>query len=330
MREPISDLALHAAWKAVEAVKGAALAPAAWHKRIAAAQRRFPVLTELKKLPAGYPPSAAPQHDGPLLAAWHEKLLRNCRDADPWRECHAAAVKRQDILAKLSAAVEAGDPVAMTELSLEPCLEGYPFDESWIKRIEAARKDVLATRRLLAVLDGDDPRRLAAAFDARIVRRNPRAFRGRAEKLRAWLAAEVLPAAKVGLALPLGEPPLVAVEGAAGASCRVVWQWPEPRVCDRCVLAVCPVPPTGLVDPFELGTVAYRHQVDRRLCEEGYGAVLLPLDGNSAGAFVVVWAVIELGWETLYSEPFVLGQLEGGSARRGGPARRTSAWNALW
>jgi hypothetical protein len=92
------------------------------------------------------------------------------------------------------------------------------------------------------------------------------------------------------------------------AGCRVCWTWPPARFAEQCLLAVAPAEP-GLQDSPENLTLYYRLPFGRQEWETGGGSRLLPADPAWSGAWVVVWAVVDLGFQSFYSRPLVLGRL---------------------
>ena len=306
--EPASDLAISAAWEHLEKLEAQALAPAEIQGRVLQAVARAPVLYSLKQLPHEYPATQAPQLDSRLLSVWNEDLLDGCRDAQPWRAAHRQAVHRKKVLDAFQKAMAAGDKHRIVDLFDEPCLRHYPLPADWVRQAKGAAAEVKATRRLLAALAGDAPGDFHDAFDARLLRQNRAAFQPHAERIRRWLPTEILPAAKIGLDLPLARQAL-AMEHGSSTACRICWQWPEPRFTDQCLAVICRERPQPGDDPRRLDAFL-RLPVDRKSYEEGGGSRLLHIEEAWQGAYLAVWALVDVGFETFASEPLVLGRLE--------------------
>ncbi|HUY87904.1 MAG TPA: hypothetical protein VMV10_04130 [Pirellulales bacterium] len=319
LAEPASDLAISAAWEELEKLEAQSLAPAEIQGRVLQAAARAPALYALKQLPHAYPAEQAPQLDPRLLGVWDDDLLDGCRDAQPWRAAHRQAVHRKQVLEAFEKAIAAGDKHRIVDLYEEPCLHHYPLPADWVRQAKGAVAEVKAMRRLLAALANNAPAEFNEAFDARLLRQNHAAFAPHAERIRDWLAVEVLPAAKLGLAPPLARQAL-AMEPGSSATCRICWQWPEPRFTDQCLVAVCRHKPRPGEDPRRLDAWL-RLPVDRKSYEEGGGSRLLHVEQNWQGAYLTVWALVDVGFETFASEPLILGRLETPAPVR--PAR----WN---
>jgi hypothetical protein len=318
LAEPASDLAIAAVWERLEKLNGESLVPAANRGRILQAVERAPVLHILKQLPEEYPASQAPQLDPRLLSTWNEELLDGCRDAAPWRPAYKTALRRKHVLEALKKAIAAHDKHRIVDLVDEPCLRHYPLPSEWARTAKGAMAEVKATRRLLTVLESQSPDDLQAIFDARIIRANRDLFAGHAQRLAAWMAAEILPAQKLGLGQPLARKAIMPEPGAA-MTYRVCWHWPEPRFSDQCLLAVCRSRPRPELDPRQIETLV-RVPVDRKSYEEGGGSRLLHAEDDWQGSYVAVWAIVDVGFQTFTSQPLILGRLETISAK---PAR----WN---
>jgi hypothetical protein len=141
-----------------------------------------------------------------------------------------------------------------------------------------------------------------------LIRQNAAAFAPHEEQLREWLPSEILPAAKLGLAMPIGRKPLVKAADSTGA-CQICWNWPAMRFSERCLLALCRSEPEIVSDPRAMA-VPLRQLVDRKRYEEASGLVPLGVVPDWRGCYVVVWAWVDLGFQEFLSEPLVLGQIE--------------------
>ena len=152
------------------------------------------------------------------------------------------------------------------------------------------------------------PPGLAEQFDARAVRAQAERFAPYQAILEQWLRSEVLPLEKLGLAPPAEQPALSAVEESEG-HLRATWKWPEPRLSEQCLLAVCPTEPKAGDDPEQLAAHWREGVTAAQWTTEGAGR-LIPVEKGWEGSTVVVWAVVDLGFRKLFSPPLILGQIE--------------------
>jgi tRNA A-37 threonylcarbamoyl transferase component Bud32 len=306
-KRPDSDLAISGAWAKLGELQARAIIPVKYHPRILLAEQRQPLIVALKKIPAGYPVSQAPQLDAKLLAIWKDDLLHACNDAQPWLASYEGAAQRRDVLVKLEAAISGRDKSEIARLIASPCLRGYPISRNWSEIARRAQQDVAAIQGLICVLESEQREQFLQVVDARLIRDNPSAFAPYQQRLREWLPEEVLPTAKMGLSLPLGRKPLTKAADSAD-SYRICWSWPDPRFCDQCLLAVCRNRPSAHDQPLKL-PASFRQWVDRRRYEEGSGSVPVNAKREWGRSYVVLWASMDMGFETFFSEPLILGTL---------------------
>jgi hypothetical protein len=146
------------------------------------------------------------------------------------------------------------------------------------------------------------------SFDTKLLRDYPDRFAPYQALLAEWLPAEVLPLEKLGLQLTADQGGLTPADEPEGGF-RAQWNWPEERFIDRCILAICPAEPEPAVAP-EIVAAHWRESVSRRDWESGGGARLIAAEREWEGSPVVVWAVIDAGFQTFHSPPLVLGRIE--------------------
>ena len=114
---------------------------------------------------------------------------------------------RRSTLEQLGEAIRAADKPKIADVAA--LLAGYPLPGNWGEMVRQAKAEVEATRRLLDVLRSDRRASLAEVFDVRLIRQNAEAFAPYEARLREWLPTEILPAAKLGLGMPVGRKALV-------------------------------------------------------------------------------------------------------------------------
>ncbi len=305
LQDPISDLAVAAAWERLEQVQAQGLASSHTRARAMLAAERAALLHILKQIPPDYPIEQAPQQDPRLLSTWKDALLAECHDADPWRAAYQQAVARQAVIEQMRAAIAAGDKTRVAELAGESCLEGYPLPMDWARVAKGALADLRTLRHLLGTLKRKDSAAFWEAFDARVLERHKTEFAPYQPLISQWLA-EMLNAQQLGLAPPVARKALVHEPGNNGTY-RTCWQWPEPRYSDVCFVALCRnLPRRG----DDLTNAVIRYRVDRKKFEEGGGNHILHVEPDWSGCYVAVWATVNTGFKTFTSEPLVLGRIE--------------------
>lgn len=304
-----SETAIVAAWRAVQEAHCEPLVGRTWNNRVAMAQRRAPALNRLADVPENI---SLDQRDAKILALWDEETLADCAEAEPWREVRRQALARQETLERLGEAVARGDEAAIVEWSRQPGLAGYPLPAAWAEPIKGARARARRVEAMLTALDSGQPEAFYESFDVRLIRRNAELFRPRQETLAQWIRDEVLPAERLGLRAEEKESWAVASD--LQGNCRVRWIWPAPRLADRCVLGVCPEEPAPGEDPHAAS--GWLHLTIEHSEWDSSGGQLIRTERGWDGAWVAVWAIVDVGFAVFPSRPLLLGRL-----------RRRTGWN---
>jgi hypothetical protein len=156
-------------------------------------------------------------------------------------------------------------------------------------------------------LQQDDRSSFLDLFDVRVIRRYPERFESYRTQLVDWTETEVLPAENMALREAIARASVVLADKSP-ETYRIRWTWPQQRFTDECILAVCPNLPDADDDPREL-SASFREPVDRTRWESGGGSWLLRAEREWKGQYVVVWAVVDLGFQLMFSHPLVLGPL---------------------
>jgi hypothetical protein len=316
-RQPAGDSAIIKVWRRVQRKQCQELVPEEYRGRIALAEQRLTLIEALEQIPAGLP---ADQLDRRMLDLWRDDALRECPAADPWRPAYELAVRRHDAMGRMAAAIDSRNEPAISQAMADPCLEGYPLPASWTTILRTTRERIARTENLVASLREGRRQSFAELFDARIIRQYREQFAPYEAQVKEWSRAEILPLERLGMGPALARASLVCLNKSEGAY-RLRWTWPQQRFSGRCLLAVCCEAPGPEDDPRDLA-VLHRAAMDRASWEAGGGSRVLHVQPDWAGGYVVVWAEIDLGFCLLYSQPLVLGQLDGGAKRPGGPWQR--------
>jgi hypothetical protein len=309
IRQTDDDEPIVAAWEQACQIRCEGLIPRDLRPRIDLALKRLPILRVLRQLPPDLPYD---QLDRRVLDVWQEEIIAGTPEAEAWRPFYQQSLYRRDLLKHLEQAIGRRDEMAIAETLHDPCLKDYPMPSSWTPVIRSARQRIAKMESLEAVLGAGDPSKFAPLFDARILRQYEQRFRPYQQVLEAWTRTEVLPAERIGLRPAVGRASLVHLEKGRG-NYRVRWTWPQQRFTNECVLAVCGEPPGPDDDPRELPAL-FRMPLDRQNWESGGGSRVIHVKPEWGGSLVVVWAVVDLGFRLLFSQPLTLGRLE---SRRG-------------
>jgi hypothetical protein len=118
----------------------------------------------------------------------------------------------------------------------------------------------------------------------------------------------VLPLEKLGRVAPADQPALGPAEETEGHF-RAAWKWPEARLSEQCILAVCGTEPKPGDDPEQIAA-HWRESITAEQWAVDGSARLIPAEKGWEGASVAVWAVVDLGYQKFFSPPLILGQIE--------------------
>jgi serine/threonine protein kinase len=313
IRKTDADDEIVAAWRQVVQANCQGLVDPKHRPRIQLAEKRLPILTALRALSEDLPPD---QLDRRLLDLWREDLLRGLKEAERWRAALETARHRRQLLERLEEAIRRSDEPSIVRTLADPVMAGYPVPVSWHPAIQNARGSVAKTETLQRALQEGDRSRFLDLFDVRVIRRYPERFEPFRTQLGRWTETEVLPAENMGLRGAIARASVVLV-GKAHETYRIRWTWPQQRFTDECILAICPDLPAADEDPREFAA-SFREPIDRTRWESGGGSWLLHAERAWQGQHVVVWAVVDLGFQLMFSHPLALGTLgdpEAGAGR---------------
>lgn len=273
--------------------------------RLEQAQTRVPLLKSLRSLSQQLAPELL---DRQILTIWRAGALDGCTEADPWRPIYDRAVYRRNLLANLQSAIEQRNDPLIATLVADPVLEGYPLPAQWSVAIQGASKRATLGDALLDALRDGQRDQFTERFDARLIRAYAERFAPYGALIGEWVRDGVLGQPEVGLGLAVGRASIARLEDRRGAV-RLRWTWPPPRIADECLLAVCPFVPAPTDTPSDVHAL-YRAPIDRSAWEDGGGSRVLEPQPEWIGHHVVVWAYVDLGFVSFYSQPLVLGVLE--------------------
>jgi hypothetical protein len=304
-----------AAWYEAVADKCEGLVKPKRMERIDLAQRRLPLIEAIHQIPHDLP---AAELDRRLLEIWQDDVLEGCAELADWRPHYQWAAYRRQLLQRLEEAIGRRDDTEIVAVMAEDCLAGYPIPAEWLQAIHGAQARGAQSSAMLAALGNGDPAAFVTAFDARLIRQYRERFEPYQPTLCQWTETEVAPVQRIGLRPAVARSSLLCVAGGEGPY-QVRWSWPAPRFSDRCILAVLSNSP-GLQDDPRTISVFHRVEIDRQQWEGEGASYALAAEADWAGAYVVVWALLDVGFRVYPSHPLVLGRLEevaNGAAVRG-------------
>lgn len=159
---------------------------------------------------------------------------------------------------------------------------------------------------LVTALRVDDPDRFYDNFDARVICEHKKDFSPYQDRIEQWTNDRLRAKSAIGLRLPRGRDAVCQMQG-ANDEYRARWVWPARRFSQSCILGFSKQTPQTDSEPEDL-RLEDRRTITRDFYEEGRGAMILVEEGLS-DCQVIVWAVIELGFCSVVSQPLMLGRL---------------------
>ncbi len=306
-KSPDDEVAIHKAYKAVRKVQCETLVPPEFRNRVETAEIRYKYVKKILAIPADLPIN---ELDSTLLEIWNEKVLSPCKQVADWGKKYQAAVKRRVLLQKLQDAIGTDNREAVVQLVNDPLLKEYPLPPEWRSYIDKSRDLLEKVSPLEAALQNNDPQPFVSAFDARILRQYAEQYKPYYKKMLRW-ANDVLANNEVtGLKAAMGRAGLLLTDKSKGEY-RLRWTWPHPRFSDKCVLGVTKTPPKENDKPSDSDLLLIqRIDISRQEWDDAGGSYLFTQTTEASECFLSVWVEIDLGFEIIYSQPFVLGQLE--------------------
>ncbi|MDA1015287.1 MAG: hypothetical protein O3A00_12655 [Planctomycetota bacterium] len=302
-QKPPSEQLLAQAWKELQALDASDLVNAQVQARLNQASDIAPLLEQLQRISLRLPPN---ELDRQLLAVWDDTKLSKCVEASAWRVAWDEARQRKPLLKQLETAIQNNDDELIARCCQSALFKGWPFSSYETDRISKAIDAIEGIKHLVEALRSGDRPKFVELFDIRHVQKYPREFADFRDSLVQWIDTEILDRELLGLRPPIMGNAVRPMPG--GTTFQVRWTWPSPRYTTKCLLKICPSQPGAETSPDDVRA----HQtfsLDREMYEKAGGYRRVVAKPNWLNSYAVVWAMIDLGFAKLYSQPLVLGRL---------------------
>ena len=114
---------------------------------------------------------------------------------------------------------------------------------------------------------------------------------------------------KIGLRPPIASDGLVKSQQVGGH--RANWIWPHPNLSSTCILGICRRKPKRGDDPTQMKSrdLLWKQWIARDQIDGNNRGFIFHPRREQIKCYVAVWAVVDLGFKTLVSDPLVLGRL---------------------
>jgi hypothetical protein len=266
-----------------------------------AAGRRRKAFNEFAEIDHKHPEPDKQDHKWQTLWVKHRELLQGRRDTEELRERLTLAVNRAKTCAEVLAALDARDMFKLRELhqKLGAKLRDYPplaARRTELDELLGKADRVIAIQKKLEAPDG-----LPGEADLAFLRENHAAFR---QSDREAIVARVTHKLKTDARLVAGRPAVRVVPSGRAVAVTAYWAWAGYGLVSHCLVAVDRA--RHLSAPAEAEQYALLKCQLRDHASEGGGKRVAPPLGADR-VYVTVWAVVELGWTTVYGPPLHLG-----------------------
>ena len=305
LEEPCSEFEVMIVWEQLGVVRGRVMASEEMQKRIELAEARVPLIRKLQSIPETADDA---EQESRVLEIWDESLLNDCHDASPWQWIYDRASAGKQAFKRIDEVVEAENLDEAERLLKDPSMEGLQLPDELAAKLEGlrgnVRKAAAAKRQAIAdTLRNNDRSAFVELFDAALLGDICQQFRHHQPVVSQWIEAEILPISRIGLS---ADPENALVRDEEG-NLKVTWTWPPPNFTSECRLLVCKNRPPAHALPEDIDS-QYSAVLQHHEWDEANGHQVA-IDPEWEGSSVYVWAVIELGFQTFYSEPFEVGQI---------------------
>lgn len=295
------------AWKTLEESDACSLLPTKDRSVVQAALKRAEAVEALKQINSSWAPQ---QIERKLLEVWDDEALQNCPAADPWRSQYKAARARQDLVEQIEEAIEQGDEGQVLKLTADPRLAHHPLPAAVAEKLREMKQGIhqrRAARRqaITSALTSTRRKEFYELFDREIIQEICEQFRHHQPLVNQWIEDEVLSLEQCGLAAVAEK----GLERVSGGHFRARWVWPEPRFTDRCRIVVAPHLPKPNSNLDSL-TNHLAFTIDRDTWDAGDGYRDLLTENEWIGCYVLVWAIVDVGFQSFNTQPLTIGQIE--------------------
>jgi len=306
LEEPCSEKEIVKAWKKLGEVRGRVLASDEIAQRVKLAESRVPLIQKLQAIPET---ADEAERERSVVEIWDPAVLDGCHEASAWQAVYDRVRDSRETLQMIENAIEAENLAEADHLLGQPCMQGQELPSeltSELKELRAKVHKATAAKRqaIVNTLMENDRSAFFELFDAALVSEICRQFRHHQPVISQWVESEVLPIPRIGLA---ADPENAIVRDEEG-NLAINWTWPPPNISQKCHLLICQKRPSASSLPVDVdaqySVVIRRHQWDEATGHQ------LSQNTEWDGSEVYVWAVIELGDQTFYSEPFRIGQIQ--------------------
>lgn len=246
------------------------------------------------------------QLDQKILSLWDVKLFEGCEQVRKYERLYNIALRRRVKLEMLTEALEANLPEEVAAILKDPLLAHYPLPGPLATKVKIRQEQWTHSEGMIGAMDANDAKLFIEAFDANALIKDPEIYQEIFPQMIPWIEGQILPLETNGLRPVFGRASILNEED---GTVSIRWTWMHPRFGNACVLGVSGGKILDTDRPEDVSLV-FNAEITRSQWEKGGSFFTLTPDPAWNGMKVIVWGVIETGFQRFYTQPLILGNLD--------------------
>lgn len=246
------------------------------------------------------------QLDQKILSLWDVKLFEGCEQVRKYERLYNIALRRRVKLEMLTEALEANLPEEVAAILKDPLLAHYPLPGPLATKVKIRQEQWTHSEGMIGAMDANDAKLFIEAFDANALIKDPEIYQEIFPQMIPWIEGQILPLETNGLRPVFGRASILNEED---GTVSIRWTWMHPRFGNACVLGVSGGKILDTDRPEDVSLV-FSAEITRSQWEKSGSFFTLTPDPAWNGMKVIVWGVIETGFQRFYTQPLILGNLD--------------------
>ncbi|MDO4857674.1 MAG: hypothetical protein Q4A17_07000 [Thermoguttaceae bacterium] len=246
------------------------------------------------------------QLDQKILSLWDVKLFEGCEQVRKYERLYNIALRRRVKLEMLTEALEANLPEEVAAILKDPLLAHYPLPGPLATKVKIRQEQWTHSEGMIGAMDANDAKLFIEAFDANALIKDPEIYQEIFPQMIPWIEGQILPLETNGLRPVFGRASILNEED---GTVSIRWTWMHPRFGNACVLGVSGGKILDTDRPEDVSLV-FNAEITRSQWEKSGSFFTLTPDPAWNGMKVIVWGVIETGFQRFYTQPLILGNLD--------------------
>lgn len=246
------------------------------------------------------------QLDQKILSLWDVKLFEGCEQVRKYERLYNIALRRRVKLEMLTEALEANLPEEVAAILKDPLLAHYPLPGPLATKVKIRQEQWTHSEGMIGAMDANDAKLFIEAFDANALIKDPEIYQEIFPQMIPWIEEQILPLETNGLRPVFGRASILNEED---GTVSIRWTWMHPRFGNACVLGVSGGKILDTDRPEDVSLV-FSAEITRSQWEKSGSFFTLTPDPAWNGMKVIVWGVIETGFQRFYTQPLILGNLD--------------------